>query len=110
MISTHIVDSTRGIPAARMPVQLDVFITGQGWKEIGHGLSNDAGLIDEFGAPAAEGIYRMMFDVASYLPDAFYPSIPVTFQIQDPTKQFHIAVFLSPFGYSVQYDPSAHAA
>ena len=101
MISTQIVDTAAGRPAARIPVELDLFITGQGWREVGRGLSNTEGWIDSFGIPAAAGVYRMMFDVASYLPNAFFPSIAVTFEVTDADQRFHIPLLLSPFGYSV---------
>jgi 5-hydroxyisourate hydrolase len=101
MISTQIVDTSTGRPAARIQVELDTFISGHGWREVGRGLSNAEGWIDSFGAPAATGVYRMMFDVASYLPNAFFPSIAVTFEVSDADQRYHIPLLLSPFGYSV---------
>ena len=40
MITTQVLDTARGAPAARIPVQLDIFITGQGWHEVGHGVTS----------------------------------------------------------------------
>ena len=51
MITTHVLDIARGCPAGRIPVELDLFITGQGWREVGHGLTNDEGSIADFGEP-----------------------------------------------------------
>jgi 5-hydroxyisourate hydrolase len=101
MISTQIVDTSTGQPATRVAVELDMFITGHGWREVGRGVTNLEGRIDSFGAPAAAGVYRMMFDVASYLPNAFFPSIAVMFEISQPEQQHHIPLVLNPFGYSV---------
>jgi 5-hydroxyisourate hydrolase len=101
MISTEIADTSTGRPAARIPVELDMFITGHGWREVGRGLSNSEGRIDSFGAPDAAGVYRMMFDIASYLPNAFFPSVAVMFEISQPEQHHHIPLVLSPFGYSV---------
>lgn len=101
MVSTQVVDSAQGRPAARIPVELDLFITGHGWREVGHGITNDEGRIDSFGVPAAEGVYRMMLDVAAYMPHAFFPSIAVTFEVRDPAAQYHLPVVLGPYGYSV---------
>ena len=101
MISTQIVDTSTGQPAARIPVELDMFITGHGWREVGRGLTNSEGRVDSFGAPPAQGVYRMMFDIASYIPNAFFPSVAVTFEISQPEQEHHIPLFLSPFGYSV---------
>ena len=100
MISTHVLDTVRGEPAARIPVELDFFISGHGWKEVGHGLTNEEGRIAEFGEPAAAGLYRLMFDIASYMPHCFFPSIAITFEVNHPTDHFHIPVLLSRFGYT----------
>ncbi len=100
MITTHVQDSARGVPGARIPVELDIFITGQGWREVGHGVTNDDGLIDEFHEPSAPGFYRLNFDVATFNPDAFFPSIAVMFEVKDPGDTYHLELVLSPFGYS----------
>ena len=101
MISTHVLDMTRGEAAHRLPVELDVFVTGHGWVEVGRGITNEHGDIDDFGEPAAPGLYRLMFDVASYMPHAFFPSVSVTFEIRDPTDRFHLPLLLNQFGYTV---------
>jgi 5-hydroxyisourate hydrolase len=100
MITTHVLDTSRGEPAARVPVDLDVFITGQGWLEAGHGLTNDEGRVLAFGESPAAGVYRMTFDVAAYMPHAFFPSIAITFEVQDPDADVHVPLLLSPFGYT----------
>ncbi|PYT12951.1 MAG: hydroxyisourate hydrolase [Acidobacteria bacterium] len=100
MITTHVLDTARGVPAARVPVELDFFISGQGWREVGRGITNNDGRIVEFGEPAAAGVYRLMFDVAAYIPDAFFPSISITIEVRDPNEHYHIPVLLSPFSYT----------
>jgi 5-hydroxyisourate hydrolase len=100
MISTHVQDTARGLPAARVSVELDIFVTGFGWKEAGHGVTNAEGRISEFGEPAAPGLYRLMYDIAAYQNDAFFPSIAIVFEVRDPTQTFHIPLAISPFGYS----------
>ena len=101
MITTHVLDTARGTPAARIPVQLDLFIHGQGWHEVGHAITSEDGRVLDFGEPPADGIYRMMFDVASYAPHSFFPSIAVTFEIRNDQLHHHVPLILSPFGYSV---------
>ena len=100
MITTQVQDSSRGIPAARIPVELDIFVTGSGWIEVGHGVTNVDGHILDFREDPAPGLYRLMFDVAMYTPDAFFPSIAITFEVRDPNRRYHIPLVLSPFGYS----------
>lgn len=100
MISTEIVDTVRGCPAVRIPVELDYFITGHGWKPMGQGISNDQGLVEAFGESPAPGIYRLSFDVASYAADAFFPSISVLFEVRDAGAGYHLPLLLSAYGYS----------
>ena len=101
MVSTQITDLNHGCPAVRIPVELDVFITGHGWREAGRGVTNSEGYVEGFGEPPAAGIYRLMFDVASYNAHAFFPSIAVTFEVRDPHAPCQIALLLSQYGYSV---------
>ena len=100
MITTHVLDTARGVPAARVPVELDYFLTGQGWREVGHGITNTDGRVTEFGELPAAGIYRLMFDIASYIPNAFFPSIAITFEVRDASEKYHVPLLLSPFSYS----------
>jgi 5-hydroxyisourate hydrolase len=100
LITTNVIDIARGVPAARIPVVLDYFVTGHGWKEVGQGITNTDGRINEFGEPPAAGIYRLMYDVAAYIPNAFFPSISITFELRDVAETCHVPLLLSPFGYS----------
>lgn len=100
MITTHVLDLSRGCPAARIPVELDLFITGHGWREVGRGLTTTEGRIQDFGEPAAPGLYRLSFDLASYLPEAFFPSIAITFDVRDAADHYHVPLLVSRFGYS----------
>jgi len=101
MITTQVMDATHGKPAAHIPVELDLFITGQGWYEVGRGLTNYEGRVNDFGEQRAPGVYRLMFDIASYQPDAFFPTISITIEIENVNDQYHFPVVLSPFGYAV---------
>ena len=100
MITTHVNDATRGIPAFKVPVQLDMFISGHGWREVGSGVTNLEGRVMDFGEPPAAGLYRLTFDIAAYTPDSFFPTVSVTFEVRDPKERFHVPLVLSPFGYS----------
>src|SRR5580692_10593152 len=99
MITTHVLDTARGTPAARIPVQLDLFITGKGWHEVGNGITSEDGRVLDFGEPSVDGVYRIMFDVAAYMPHAFYPSIAITFEVTQPSEEYHLPLLLSPYGY-----------
>ena len=100
MITTQVLDSALGQPAARVPVELDVFITGQGWRQIGQGLTGNEGRIADFGEPHTVGIYRLVYDVAAYSPDGFFPSISITIEVRNPAEPSHMVLLLGPYSYS----------
>jgi 5-hydroxyisourate hydrolase len=100
MITTHVVDTATGQPAARIPVELDVFITGRGWHDVGRGVTNTDGRILDFGETPAEGVYRLMFDVGVHIPDPFFPTVTITFEVKNMNDTYHIPLLLSPFGYT----------
>ena len=101
MISMQIADIVRGCKAARVAAELDYFINGHGWKQVGQGVSNDSGRIGTFGEPPAAGIYRLSLDVAAYAPESFFPSIEAVFEVRDASEDCELNVQLSTCGYSV---------
>jgi 5-hydroxyisourate hydrolase len=100
MITTHVLDTATGLPAARIPVELDVFVSGHGWRDAGRGVTNSDGRVLDFGEAAVPGIYRLMFDVAVYFPDSFFPTVAITFEVRDEKEHYHVPLLLAPFGYT----------
>jgi 5-hydroxyisourate hydrolase len=100
MITTHVLDTARGKPAAGIPVELHTLVTGQGWRSVGRGITSPDGRIEDFGESRAAGLYRLTFDVAAHMSDAFFPSISITFEVRDPFERYHIPLLLAPFSYS----------
>jgi 5-hydroxyisourate hydrolase len=100
VITTQVIDTSKGSPASRIPVDLDLFVAEHGWRQVGQGITNEAGIIDAFGAVSEPGIYRLSYDVAAYNADAFFPSIWVTFDVREPAEKYHLTLLLSPYGYS----------
>lgn len=100
MVSTQIHDSTRGVPGGRIPVELDLFVEGQGWKEVGYGITNADGDIADFGELKVPGVYRLMYDIGTYMPETYFPSIAITFEVRDITERHRVALVLSAYGYT----------
>src|SRR4029450_6005707 len=104
-ITTHVLDTSRGRPAAGVPVTLEVETAG-GWTLVGRGTTNADGRISELvtGDSVATGIYRLIFDTATYFAGkgvkGFYPQFTVTFKIEDAAQHYHVPLLLNPFGYS----------
>jgi len=107
MISTQVIDTAIGRPAENVPIVLDYFVADQGWQEAGHNFTDEDGIIETFGENEAfgdtppAGIYRLTYDIAAYQSDPFFPTIGVTFEVTDNADDCHLALHLSPFGYSV---------
>lgn len=106
-ISTHVLDTASGRPAAGVPVRLDLESAGGSWKEIGAGLTDADGRAKDLlptGFALHGGVYRLVFDIESYFAaqniEGFYREVSVVFTIRDPTQHYHVPVLLSPFGYS----------
>jgi 5-hydroxyisourate hydrolase len=105
-ITTHVLDTARGQPAAGVPVTLEVEAAG-GWILLGKGTTSADGRIsdlmpDETSIEA--GVYRLIFDTSTYFAGnnvpAFYPQVTVVFKIENTDQHYHVPLLLSPFGYS----------
>lgn len=110
MLTTHVLDTATGKPAAGM--QIDLFkIEGETAVHLKSVMTNDDGRIDGAVLAADEfqvGIYELRFHAGRYLqkttsslPDPlFLDLIPVRFGIADKTAHYHVPLLVSPFGYS----------
>ena len=105
-ITTHILDTALGKPAARVPVTL-FWQRGDNWREIGAGRTDGQGRVADLCAPQQvleAGTYRLHFDTAAYFSalgaPAFYPWVDLAFTIGGDGQHYHIPLLLSPFGYS----------
>ncbi len=106
-ITTHVLDISRGRPAAGVGVTLELQTTGGDWGIIGRGETDaDGRLADLTGAGDAgvEGVYRLTFETENYFAaqgvETFYPLAVVVFRVRDAAAHYHVPVLVSPFGYS----------
>lgn len=103
-ITTHILDTALGQPAAGVPVRLDR-LEGE-WTTLAEGRTNADGRVADLLEPGriAPGTYRMYFDTGTYWADSgsrgFYPYVEVVFEIVDTEQHYHVPLLLNPFGYS----------
>lgn len=104
-ISTHVLDTSRGRPAAGINVTLvrlgenrKVAVEYRGITDKDGRISN---LLDEDTLVA--GIYRITFDTADYAggneSQCFYPQVDVCFRVDNPDEHYHVPLLLSPYGY-----------
>ena len=105
-ISTHILDTTRGRPAAGVAVLLERG-TGTGFERVGGGTTDSDGRVKPL-LPSETaldpGIYRITFAVGDYFHglgiDAFYPEVQIQFCVGSSTEHYHVPLLLNPYGYS----------
>jgi 5-hydroxyisourate hydrolase len=104
-ITTHVLDTRLGRPAAAVAVSLERLEAGA-WQVLGYGATNEDGRLTTLLAPGdlAPGRHRITFDVGAYFQqqqvEHFYPSVTIEFEITDPAQHYHVPLLLSPFGYS----------
>jgi 5-hydroxyisourate hydrolase len=99
-ITTHVLDTSRGLPAGGIHVSLEVRFPDGAWKLVGKGITDADGrardLLPEDVA-LTEGVYRLTFD---NLPDGLYPEVTIPFRVRDASRHYHIPLLLSPYGYT----------
>lgn len=102
MISTHILDTSLGHPAANVTVQLEKQ-DGKKWLPVATEKTNQDGRIS-FSNEAEAGTYRLQFWVEDYFKShkqtPFFSLVPVIFTITDTKRKYHVPLLLNPYGYS----------
>ena len=105
-ITTHVLDTARGRPAAGVPVTLESKGEG-GWRVVGRGATDADGRLRDLVPPdfvLSEGDYRLTFDAGAYFAAAgaegFYAEVSVSFVVRDAAAHYHVPLLLSPYGYT----------
>jgi 5-hydroxyisourate hydrolase len=112
-ISTHILDTALGRPAAGVPVSLARWRDEQ-WRLLSEaGVKTDAdgrarGLLPE-GTSLVAGLYRVRFETAAYYEAqqiaGLYPYVEIAFEVRDAGERaeeqhYHIPLLLTANGYT----------
>ncbi|KAK9818222.1 hypothetical protein WJX72_009017 [[Myrmecia] bisecta] len=119
-ITSHVLDTSMGKPAAGVRVDLHRACPGSGgsvWAPVASGTTNDNGRVEDLLPPGdyvEPGNYRVTFDTATYMrachqafptffkEATFYPQAVVHFHITPDQvgEHFHIPLTWNPYGYS----------
>ncbi len=108
-LTTHVLDTARGIPARGM--KIDLFRIGDGWEHIATKVTNSDGRTDGPILPAGDftvGRYELLFYAGAYfdsmgvMPEnpRFLDEVPIRFGISDRTAHYHVPLLVSPFSFS----------
>lgn len=107
-VSTHVLDTQIGRPAAAVPIRLDRYehderLGQETWRFLAEGETDAGG---RWSAPEGDfgpGLYRLRFRSGDYFAalgaETFYPEISVIFTVAEAVAH-HVPLLLSPFGYS----------
>lgn len=104
-ITTHVLDTAGGRPAAGVPAVLELRSGADTWTEIGRGTTDADGRIrDLVQGPLRAGVHRLTFNTGAYFKtqgvQGFYPQVVIEFEVRDANQHHHVPLLLSPFGYS----------
>jgi 5-hydroxyisourate hydrolase len=104
-ISTHVLDTALGRPAAGVPVILDR-ADGQHWITCASCTTDADGRCPDL-LPLAHvhaGRFRLTFATAAYFAalhqPTLYPEISIAFNVAADQSNYHIPLLLNPFGYT----------
>jgi 5-hydroxyisourate hydrolase len=103
-VTTHVLDTARGQPAAGVAVRLER-VSNAGPEEIARARTDADGRVKDIGPSLlAPGFYRLVFATAEYFASqdrpAFFPEVAVTFAVAGQVPHYHVPLLLSPFGYT----------
>src|SRR4051794_8531044 len=97
-ISTHILNTAAGTPAAGVRVHLFL-----GEEKVNSDRTNPDGRCPNL-LPAGfffkGGNYSIVFETESIFESCFYPKIRIEFRVDDPAAHYHVPLLISPFGYT----------
>ena len=106
-ITTHVLDTSRGRPAAGVVVTLAVQTASGEWQPLANGKTNADGRVSDLlpeKVVLAKAAYRLTFETGNYFQSlgmpCFYPHVSVVFEVHDPNQHYHVPLLLSPYGYS----------
>ena len=106
MITTHVLDVSRGRPAVGVRVILDRRQAEGSWSELARGQTNADGRLASLvqAGSLMAGAYRLRFATGDYFAAmqvrGFYPEVEVVFVVDDAAGHYHVPLLLSPFGYT----------
>ena len=109
-LSTHVLDTARGKPAAGVKIML-YRISGQSHRKVKEVVTNADGRTDGpllEGDALTAGVYELVFCAGDYLRASgqageailFLDEIPIRFGVPDASQHYHVPLLISPFGYS----------
>ena len=105
-VSTHILDTSLGRPAAGVTVTLE-HDNGGSWTTLNRATTDQDGRCKYLLAESQSlqpGVYRLRFATAAYFASrqlaTLYPCVDVIFEVANPEEHYHIPLLLTANGYT----------
>lgn len=109
-LTTHILDQSRGRPAAGVTVRL-YRMDGETQALVARATTNDDGRLDQpilLGPEMRPGPYQFEFDAGAYFATigtalasgTFLETVVIRFRIDNEEEHYHVPLLLSPYGYA----------
>ena len=110
-LTTHVLDTAAGKPAAGLTVSLFALKDGAPPQRLKMVQTNADGRVDQpllEGSALQSGKYRLVFEVGSYFQNypmpltnpMFLDHIPLDFGIGDTSLHYHVPLLVSPWAYA----------
>jgi 5-hydroxyisourate hydrolase len=101
VLTTHVLDTAKGIPAAGMTIEVWSVEPSQLLKTV---TTNSDGRVEApllSGAEMKAGTYELIFAVGDYFKERrFLDRVPIRFTISDANAKYHVPLLVSPWSYS----------
>jgi 5-hydroxyisourate hydrolase len=98
-VSTHVLDSVTGRPAAGIAVALH-----SAEELVAEGTTDADGRCRLVEGATGAGPHRLVFGTGAWAAaqgrETFWPEVVLTFAVHEPTEHHHVPLLLSPFAYS----------
>lgn len=109
-LTTHVLDTAQGIPAAGVPVMV-LRVSGSERVTLAQTITNDQGRVDApllSGEAFVPGTYELAFEVEAYFRQQplalasppFLDIVTLRFTVADASEHFHVPLLVSPWSYS----------
>jgi 5-hydroxyisourate hydrolase len=109
-LSTHVLDTARGQPAAGVQVRVSI-LEGGASRLLKAAITNSDGRTDEpllSGDRLTVGVYELIFSVGAYFRGVgeklseppFLDEVAIRFGLSDPEGNYHVPLLIAPHGYS----------
>ncbi len=96
-ISTHVLDTDRGMPAVGLRVALFRLDVGAAPIRMTQALTDGDGRVrDLLERPLTPGEYRLEFDVA-HEDGSFFTKVAIDLRITDAERSYHVPLLLAPY-------------